>query len=106
MENFAGWVRDAIQNHVAQGGALEDEDAIHLSIRPQLFASRYTIFKAYGNHYRVSLDTHGTTMATYDSKVALIFQQEQQSLKGNTFGIIQYVGVLRDIILLNYEPIS
>jgi len=56
-----------------QGGDLKDEDAIHMLIRPHFFATKYTRIKAYGNHYRVFMDTHGITMATYDLKMALVF---------------------------------
>jgi hypothetical protein len=59
VQNVASWVREAIQSHVTQGGVLEDQDAIHLSIFPSLFASRYKKMKAYGNHYRVFIDTYG-----------------------------------------------
>ncbi len=53
VQNLASWVREAIRSHIAQGGVLEDQDALHLSILPSLFAPRYTKMKAYGNHYRV-----------------------------------------------------
>jgi hypothetical protein len=75
VENFANWVHEAIRNRVAQGSLLEDEDAIHPSIQPQFSTSIYIKLKAYGNHYRVSLDAHGTTMAAYDSGVTSVFQQ-------------------------------
>jgi hypothetical protein len=55
---------------------LEDQDALHLSVLPSLFASRYTKMKAYGNHYKVFINTCGDTSATYNSGVALVFQQE------------------------------
>jgi hypothetical protein len=46
-----------------------------------------------------------TSMVTYESSVASVFQQ-QQFQEGTTLGSIQYVGVLRDIILVDYGPIS
>jgi hypothetical protein len=52
------------------------------------FATKYTRIKAYGNHYKVSTDTHGITMVSYDSGKALIFQQQQQSCEGTTFGLV------------------
>jgi hypothetical protein len=106
VQNLASWVREAIQSHVTQGGVLEDQDALHLSIFPSLFASRYTKMKAYGNHYRVFIETYGNTSATYDSGVASIFHQKQQSTKGTRLGVLQYVGISKDIILLDYGPIS
>ncbi len=47
-----------------------------------------------------------TSMATYDSSVASVFQQQQESQEGTTLGSVQYVGVLRDIILMDYGPVS
>jgi hypothetical protein len=48
------------------------------------------------------MDTHGITMATYDPRMGSIFQQQQEFREGTTFGLVQYVGVFRDIILLDY----
>ncbi len=77
MQNLVSWVREAIRSHLTQGGVFEDQDALHLSIFPSLLASRYTKMKSYGNHYIVFIDTYGNTSATYDSRVALVFHQEQ-----------------------------
>jgi len=60
----------------------------------------------YGNHYRVNEGGAKTTMATYDFGVASIFQQPQATHEGTTLSSIQYVGVLKDIILLDYGPVS
>jgi hypothetical protein len=54
----------------------EDQDALHLSILPSILASRYTKMKAYGNHYKVFIDTYGNTSVTYDFGVASIFHQK------------------------------
>ncbi len=32
VETLANWVHDAIQDHIAQGGVLEDEGAMHLLV--------------------------------------------------------------------------
>jgi len=77
VQPLACWVLEAIRSHIAQGGVLEDQDVLHLSILPSLFASRYTKMKAYGNHYRVFIDTYGNTSATYNSGIASVFHQEQ-----------------------------
>jgi hypothetical protein len=69
-------VCEAIQSHVTQRGVLEDQDALHLSVLPSIFASRYTKMKAYGNHYKVFIDTYGNTRATYDYGVASVFHQK------------------------------
>jgi len=45
-------------------------------------------------------------MATYDSRVVFIFRQQQSLHEGTTLGPIQYLKVARDIICLNYGPMS
>jgi len=81
-------------------------DVMQLSMKPQMTSSRYAKVRAYDNHYRVTTDNEAITMATYDSRVASIFQQPHATNEGMTLGSIQYVGVLKDIILLNYRPVS
>ncbi len=62
--------------------------------------------RAYGNHYRVNEGGAKTTMATYDFGVVSIFEQPQATHESTTLGSIQYVGVLKDIILLDYGHVS
>jgi len=102
VQNLASWVHEAIWTHIAQGGVLEDQDAFHLLVLPSLFASRYTKVKAYGNHCRVFINTYGNTSATYNFRITSIFHQEQQSTEGMRLGALQYVVILKDIILLDY----
>jgi hypothetical protein len=71
------WVRIAIRNHIGDGGRIEDMDVMQLLMKPQMTFSRYAKVRAYNNHYRVTTDNEATTMATYDSGVASIFQQPQ-----------------------------
>lgn len=72
--------------------AYQGMDFMHLSIQPQFYASRYTWIRAYGNHFKVCGNTHmNTSMATYDSGVAFVFQQQQKFQKGTTLGSIQYM---------------
>jgi hypothetical protein len=73
VTELATWVRIAVQNHIADGGKIEDMDVMQLSMKPQMTASRYAKVRAYGNHYRDTTDNEATTMATYDSGVASIF---------------------------------
>jgi hypothetical protein len=71
---LATWVRAVVRNHIVDGGRIEDMDVMQLSMKPQMTTSRYAKFRAYNNHYRVTIDNKATTMATYDSGVASIFQ--------------------------------
>jgi hypothetical protein len=91
---------------MANGNVLDEMDAYHLSIKPSSDASRYTLMKAYGNHYRVIGETNVNTMATYDYGVASVFQQAQGPGGVCALGPMQYVGILQDIILLDYGLVS
>jgi hypothetical protein len=62
--------------------------------------------KAYGNHYRVIGETNVNTMATYDYGAASVFQQAQGLGGMCALGPMRYVGILQDIILLDYGPVS
>lgn len=82
-------------------------DAYHLSMKPKFFTLSYTRMKAYGNHYRVIGVNNTNTHATYDFGITSIFRQQQGTNEGTTLRPIQYVGVVKDIvILLNYGPIT
>jgi hypothetical protein len=106
VTELATWVRTIVQNHIPDGGRIEDMDVMQLSMKPQMTISRYAKVTAYDNHYRVIIDNEATTRATYDSGVTYIFQQPHATNEGMTLGSIQYVVVLKDIILLNYGPVS
>jgi hypothetical protein len=81
-------------------------DIMQLSMKPQMTTSRYAKVKVYDNHYKVTTENEPTIMATYDSGVTFIFQQPHATNEGMTLGSMQYVGVSKDIILLNYISVS
>jgi hypothetical protein len=99
---LAKWVQGAIQKAQHQGQAMEDIDVLALCCLPTMTTSRYQRLKTYGNHYQVSsCSTAG--LVNYDCGVASIFNQQQMH---DEYVPIQYVGVLEDIYLLDYGPIS
>jgi hypothetical protein len=53
VEGFSICVRKAIRRHIANGGAIEDNDVVNFSIKHRFEAWRYVRMKAYGNHYRI-----------------------------------------------------
>jgi hypothetical protein len=101
---MAKWVRDAISSHQVAGGSNIDPDLIYLSIPPSFKAFKYSKMKEYGNHFQVDNDRNNL-LATYDCGVASIFQQSQGS-EDEVLGAIQYVGTLKEILGLDYGPIS
>jgi hypothetical protein len=79
----------------------EDIDRLLLSTKPSQRAFRYTRMKAFGNHLRVE-DTTSTTMQTYDCGVASVFQVPMVDARDLS---VNYVGVLKDILKLDYGPV-
>jgi hypothetical protein len=57
--------------------------------------------KAFGNHFQAE-DLATTRMQTYDSGVAFVFQVR---VADATEVSVNYVGVLKDILKLDYSPV-
>ncbi len=76
-----------------------------LSIPPRTKAKMYTKIKAYGNHFHVD-DASITSHVTYDSGVVSIFSHGDDPNNVKPLGQLQYVGVLKDILELDYGIIS
>ncbi len=98
------WVGNAIREHQHLGMALEDPNIDALSCTPTRKTWRYQRLKAYGNHFQVS-DCNTEGMVSFDCGVASIFDQWQAHM-GDEHASIHYVGVLKDILRLDYGPIS
>jgi hypothetical protein len=101
---MAKWVRDAICNHQVASGFNIDPYLIHFSIPPSFTTFKYSKMKAYENHFLVDND-HNNLLVTYNCGVAGIFQQSQGN-EDEVLGVIQYVGTLKEVLQLNYGPIS
>ena len=78
----------------------DEADTVLLSNPPSLTCKRYAKMKAYGNHWRVN-DEVGSSMNTFDCGVACLEANEQSASTG-----LDYVGVLEDILLINYGDIN
>jgi hypothetical protein len=57
--------------------------------------------KAYVNHFRVE-DQQSATLQTYDDGVASVFHMSSTESESTT---LNHVGVLMDILKLNYGPL-
>jgi hypothetical protein len=96
---FEEWVRGAVQSTELDVNNAEDMDRLLLTTKPSQKATRYTRMKAFGNHFRVDDESSGR-MQTYDSGVASVFEtSDAQTVSVN------YVGVLQDILKLDYGPL-
>ncbi len=80
---------------------LEDLDMVLLCGKPSHIVTWYTRMKAYGNHYKVEY-SKTRLLQTYDSGIASVFDVPIQDAANVS---VNYVGVLKDILKLDYGPV-
>jgi hypothetical protein len=78
-------------------------DVVLLCIKPYQVAMRYTMMKAYGNHFRVEVPK-SRLLQTSDNGIASMFEQQIVDAKDQMS--IKYVGVLKDILKLDYGHVQ
>jgi hypothetical protein len=98
---FEDWVRAFAQQEPLDLTDPENKDRLLLSTKPSQRATRYTRMKAFANHFRVE-DSASAYLRTYDSGVASIFQEPTADAAHVS---MNYVGVLKDILKLDYRPL-
>jgi hypothetical protein len=76
-----------------------------LSIPPSTKTCSYKIIKAYGSHFRVD-DQTIVGCVTYDNGVASFFNHNNVDDNHHPSRQLQYVGVLKDILQLDYGTMS
>jgi hypothetical protein len=81
---------------------LDDMDIFLLCTKPSQRAIRYGRMKAFGNHFRIE-NLATTQMQTNDSSVASVFQVPGAD---TTEVSLNYVGVVKDILKLDYGPLQ
>lgn len=100
--SFAQWIRDHADMDDIRNSEL-GLDIVMLARKPSQKCLRYEIIKAFGNHFRVqNNETDG--LKTYDSGVATV--ADAPLLDARDVSSINYVGVLKDILKLNYGPVQ
>ena len=75
---------------------------ILLGSRPSQKATRYTKKRAFGNHCRVEY-SQSALLQTYDNGIASIC--EVPTIDSQSEVSLNYVGVLQDIMKLDYGPL-
>jgi hypothetical protein len=100
MPPFNEWVKVIVHGHPMDPNNLEDLDKVLFCSKPFRIATQYTKLKAYGNHYRVE-NSKIELLQTYDSEIALVFDVPIQDV----VIFVNYVGVLKDILKLEYGPL-
>ena len=79
----------------------DERDRLLLSTKPSQKASRYTKMVCYGSHFRVD-DGAPDRFQTYNSGVASVFEVPSVDARDVS---VNYVGVLKDILKLDYGPL-
>ncbi|KAL3675553.1 hypothetical protein R1sor_025501 [Riccia sorocarpa] len=110
---FASWIAETIDNHLATRsstnvGADDGEhistEVLSLAYPPSFQYFSFKQMKAYGNHFRV-IDAEGDAYVTYDSGVASTFVEDFTEGTPTRCGV-EYVGVLQEIIRLDYGALE
>jgi hypothetical protein len=95
------WIKEELSRQPLNTSSAEEMDLQLLSRKPSQWATRYLRMKANGNHFRVD-DPTTTQLQTYDSGVTSIFHIPIEDAWEVS---INYVGVLKDILKLDYGPL-
>ena len=106
-EPFARWLRarcTALRS--SPGNELDELKA--LSLPPSSKACSFRSMKSFGSHFRVELDESGAHHVAYDSGVGELRSRNGQfgAHQGSSTVDLLRVGVLKDIVVLNYGPMN
>ena len=93
----------AVQNQPHEPNNIDDIDRILLVSRPSQKTTRYTRMQAFGNHFRVE-DLQSALIQTYDNGLAVIFEMPTTDSQSEVS--LNYVGVLQDVLKLDYCPLQ
>jgi hypothetical protein len=99
------WITNAVREHRLAGGTFDDQDVVALSIPLSTKACNYKRIKAYGSHFCVD-DQINVGCVNYDSGVASFFNHNNVDDNHHPSRQLQYVGVLKDILQLDYGTMS
>ena len=103
IATFDVWVRSAVYNHPHDPNNIDDIDRILLCSRPSQKTTWYTRMRAFGNHFRME-DSQSTLLQTYDNGIASIFEMPIANSQSEVS--LNYVGVLQDILKLDYGSLQ
>lgn len=94
------WMKRKIHSKEIDLSDPDDHDTLLLSNSPSLVCRRYARMKAYGNHWRVQ-DEVGSSNNNFDSGVACFESNDYSTGAGK-----DYVGLLEDILLMDYGGLN
>jgi len=95
---LAEWIQDTVIRSELDLRKPNDMDRLLLSKKPSQRALCYSQIMAFGNHFHVE-DEMTTRLLSYNSGAASMFQL---SLESAVDSLVNYVGVLKDILQLDY----
>jgi hypothetical protein len=93
------WVKGVVHGQQLDLGNLDGLDVVLLCNKPFQVAMQYTKMKAYGDHFRVE-DPNSRLLQTSDTGIASMFEQQIVVVRDQMS--VQYVGLLKDILKLDY----
>jgi hypothetical protein len=95
------WIKEEVSRQPLNTSSTEEMDLRLLSRKPAQQATKYLRMKAYENHFRID-DPTTAQLQTYDSGVASVFHVPTKDAREVS---INYVGVLKHILKLDYGPL-
>lgn len=98
---FEEWIRTAINISTVDVAKADDVNRLLISTKPSQKAIRYTRMKSFGTHFRVD-DGDNDSFQTYNSGVASVFEVPTMDARDVS---VNYVGILKDILKLDYGPL-
>ena len=107
FSRFSHWLRERVQA-MADEGQAPHVSLVTLSKLPIPIVQRHNSMYAYGYHFRVD-NEQGQSHISFDSGVACIATQTCRSSRADQHPIeadLQYVGVVKDIIEVDYGHIQ
>lgn len=99
--SFEEWVKVFMEVANVDVTSEDDMERVMLSKKPSQRALRYLKMKSFGNHFRVE-DESTANLQTFDGGVASVFQIPCTNA---TDVSVNYVGMLTDILKLDYGPL-
>ena len=98
---FENRIKNVVHKHLIDPNDADDVDRVMMCSVPSKLATQYTRMKTYGNHFHVA-DQQSMTLNFFYNGVAVVFHMPYVGLEEVT---LNYVGVLMDILKLNYWPL-
>jgi hypothetical protein len=83
-----------------------DEDLVRIAQAPSPLALRFSRMWAYGNHYRTDNEQYSRRHSTYDSAICTIFTETVEGDSGPSEATLQYVGILKDILVVSFGALK